>query len=82
MPTRKKGDKYQKVEGIDTLSALLLLFFTWKDLHLSIKEKEHFCSCFLAYRRSSKHILFFMDLFYEELEGLCVTKLNNITTMP
>jgi len=36
----------------------------------------------LAYRRSSKHILFFMDLFYEELEGLSVNKLNNITTMP
>ena len=43
-----------------------------KVLHLSIKEKEHFCSCFLTYHSCSKHI-FIYGRFYEELEGLSAT---------
>ncbi len=44
------------------------VLYVEKVLHLSIKEKEHFCSRFLAYRRSSKHILLFMDYSMKNLK--------------
>ena len=39
----------------------MIIFYVEKVLRLCIKEKEHFCSCFLAYRYVCKHILLFMN---------------------
>jgi hypothetical protein len=47
-----------------------LIFHLEIILHLKVKEKEHFCSYFLAYRSSSKHIIVFMDDSDKNLKAL------------
>ena len=39
----------------------MIILYVEKVLHLSIKEKEHFCSRFLAYRYVDKHMFIYMD---------------------
>jgi hypothetical protein len=48
MPTRKKGDKYQKVEGIDTLSTLLLHFSSGESSTPMYKRKGALLLLFLG----------------------------------
>jgi hypothetical protein len=51
MLTRKKGDKYQKVKGIGTISELLLHFLSGNNSTPKNKRKGAFLLLFLGLQR-------------------------------